>query len=80
MMDKLNWCINLLKNYNTIWDKICTDIKKQFDGKPVYKKKYLNTKKKSYDEQVTHFDDREIPKVDSNHTCLAIKKNEIYYP
>ena len=25
---------NLLENCNTIWDKVSTDIKKQFDSKP----------------------------------------------
>ena len=27
---------DLLKKYNTIWDKISADVKKEFDSKPVY--------------------------------------------
>ena len=39
-MDKLNGCIFLiedddLEKYNTIWDKVTTDIKKEFDSEPV---------------------------------------------
>ena len=25
-----------LENYNTIWDEVSADIKKEFDGEPVY--------------------------------------------
>ena len=41
MIDKLNGCIflieddDLLEKYNTIWDKVTTDIKKEFDSEPV---------------------------------------------
>ena len=42
---------------------------------------------KSHSDKVTDFYDKEIPKVCSNHTCLAIisldsalKKDESYYP
>ena len=78
----------LLKKYNIIlfWDIVSADIKKETDSEPVYDKKYLKTKIKSYGEEVTNFCDKEIPKVDSDHTCLAIisldsalKKDEIYY-
>ena len=41
----------------------------------------------SHGDEVTDFYDKEIPKVDSNHTCLAVvsldsalKKYENYYP
>ena len=33
--------------YNTIWDKVIADIRKEFDSKPAYNKKYLKTKIKS---------------------------------
>ena len=39
---------DLLEKYNTIWDKVSADIKKEFDSKPVYKKNYLKTKIKSW--------------------------------
>ena len=47
----------------------------------------MKTRIKSQGYEVTDFDDKEIPKVDSNHTCLAVisldfalKKDENYYP
>ena len=49
---------DLLKRYNTIWDKVSTDIKKEFDSKLVYNKNYLKTKIKSYGNEVTDFDDK----------------------
>ena len=35
---------DLLKKYNTIWDKVSADIKKEFDCKSVYNKNFLKTK------------------------------------
>ena len=47
----------------------------------------MKTKIKSHADEVTDFYDKKIPKVDSNHTCLAVisldsalKKDENYYP
>ena len=31
---------------NTIWDKVSTDIKKEFDSKPVYNKKIVENQNK----------------------------------
>ena len=39
---------NLVKKYNTIWDKVSADIKKEIDSKPVYNKNFLKTKRKSH--------------------------------
>ena len=46
----------------------------------------MKTKIKSHGDEVTDFFDNEIPKLDSNHTCLAViildsalKKDENYY-
>ena len=71
---------DLLEKYNTIWDK-------EFDSKPVYNKNCLKTKIKSHGDEVTDFYDKKIPKLGSNHTCLAVisldsalKKNDNYYP
>ena len=33
---------DLLEKYNTFWDKFSADIKKEFDSKPVYNRKFLN--------------------------------------
>ena len=47
----------------------------------------MKNKIKSYGDEVTDFYDKEIPKLDSNHTCLevitldsALKKDENCYP
>ena len=70
-----------LEKYNTIWVYVSADIKKEFDIEPVYNKEFLKTKIKSHDDEITDFYDKEIPKVDSNHTCLAaISLDENYYP
>ena len=61
---------DVLEKYNTIQDKVSADIKKEFDSKPAYHKKILKTKIRSHSNKVTDFYDKEIPKVDSNHTYL----------
>ena len=77
---------DLLEKYNTIWDKVSADIKKEFDSEPVYNKNYLKTKIKSHGDEVTDFYDKKVSKLDSNHTCLAVinldsalKKDDNYY-
>ena len=52
----------------------------------MYNKEFLKTKIKSHGDEITDFSDKEIPKVDSNHTCLAVisldsalKKDDNYY-
>ena len=39
---------DLLEEYNTIWDKVSADIKKDFDREPVYNNEFLRTKIKSH--------------------------------
>ena len=75
---------DLLEKYNTIWDKISADIK--IDSEPVYNKEFVKIQIKSHGDEVTDFYDQKIPKIDSNHTSLAIisldsalKKDESYY-
>ena len=46
---------NLLGKCNTIWDKVSTNIKKSFESESVNNKKYLETKIKSYGDEVTEF-------------------------
>ena len=77
---------DILEKYNTIWDKVSADIKKEFDSKPVYNENFLNKKIKSDGDEVADFYDKEIPRVDSNHMCFAVtrldstlKKDENYY-
>ena len=54
----------LLEKYNTIWDKVSSDIKKEFDSEPVYNKEFLKNKINSHVDEVTDFYE-----VDSSHTC-----------
>ena len=77
---------DLLEKYNTIWDKVNADIKKEFDKEAVYSKNYLKTKIKSHGNEVTDFYDKKIYKLDSNHTYIvvismdsALKKDGSYY-
>ena len=49
---------DLLKEYNTIWDKVSADMKNEFDSDPVYNKNYLKTRIKSHGDEVTDFYDK----------------------
>ena len=51
----------LLEKYNTVWDKVRADIKKEFDSEPVYNKEFLKTKIKSHGVEVTDFYGEEFP-------------------
>ena len=52
----------LLEKYNTIWDKVSTDIKKEFDSEPVYNKNFLKTKIKPSGNEIIDFLDKKVPK------------------
>ena len=66
---------DLLEKYNTIWDKVTADIKKEFDSEPVYHKNYLETKIKSHGNEVTDFYDKK-----KGELCdSALKKYDSYY-
>ena len=39
---------NLLEKYNTIWDKVSADIKKEFDCKPVYNENFFENQNKIF--------------------------------
>ena len=56
-------------------------------SKPVYNKDFLKGQIKSRGYEITNFYDKKVPKVDSNHTCLAVfsldsvfNKDGKYYP
>ena len=52
----------LLEKYNEIWEKVKNSIKKEFDIEPVYYKKYLRAKIKSYNGKMnTNFHNNKIP-------------------
>ena len=46
---------DLLEKYNTMWEKVSADIKKEFDSEPVYNEEFLKTKIKSHGDEVTNF-------------------------
>ena len=48
---------DLIKKYNTNWDKVSADIKKEFDSEPVYNFFFLKIKVKSHADEVTDFYD-----------------------
>ena len=41
-----------LQKYNKIWEKVSNIIKKKFNSKLIYNKKYLKSEKKSYNETI----------------------------
>ena len=49
---------DLLEKYNTVWDKVSADIKREFHSEPVYNKNYLKTKVRSHGDEVTDFYDK----------------------
>ena len=53
---------DLLKIYNTLWDTVISDNKKEIDSKPAYNKEFLKTKLKPHGDEVTDF----YNKADSN--------------
>ena len=58
MIDKLNGCIeddDVLEKFNSIWDKVNADIKKESDSEPAYNKNFSTIKIESYDDEVTNF-------------------------
>ena len=62
----------LLKKYIDTLNKAYNCIKKEFDSKPIYNKKFLKTKFKSYGDEARNFHYKEMPKVGSNYICLAV--------
>ena len=51
---------DVLEKYDTIWDKVGGDIKKEFDSEPVYNKNYLKTTIKSHGNEITDFYDKKL--------------------
>ena len=65
---------NYLKKYNEIWRKASNIIKEEFDSKPVYNRKYLKLKLKSYNGRInTNFYNNKIPKGSSQ--CILSVSN-----
>ena len=78
----------LLEKYNEIWEKVRDTLKREFDSKPVYNKKYLKAKIKPYNEKTnTNFHNNKIPIKDYQYICLSIilldfvfRAGKNYYP
>ena len=77
----------LLTKYDDMWNKVCHFIGKEFDSKPIYNKKFLKNKVRSYGDEATDFHDEEMPKIGSNYVSLwviiidfVLKKDKNYYP
>ena len=82
-----------LARYTTIWGKISDLINKKFDSDPVYNKKYINTKIRSYNNDIkTNFHDidnknNKLPEKNKPYKCMSlisldsiIKINKKYFP
>ena len=53
-------------------------MKKDFDSEPVYTKKISKTRIKSHGDEVTDFYDKEILKVDFNHTLMKLLSASVF--
>ena len=62
---------DLLEKYNTIWNKVSADVRKQFDSELVFNKFFWKTKIKSYGNDKKN-KIKKVLKMNSNHTCLAV--------
>ena len=63
---------DLLEKYNNVWNKISNSINKELDSEPIYNKKFLKTKIRSYGDEARNFHVKETPQVGSNNTCLTV--------
>ena len=81
----------LFKNYNKIWEKIESLMRKKFDSKLFYgndDNKYIKTKIKTFkDSIITNFHNKKVPEEKIPYKCLSIiildsviKSNTKYYP
>ena len=64
---------HLLKNCNSIWNKVSNSNEKEFDSEPIYNIFFLKTKLKPEYYKSIDLDDKEIPKVGSNYTFLTAR-------
>ena len=66
----------LLEKYNEIWGKVPNNFKNEFDSEPVYNKKYLKSKIKSYNAKIDiNFLNNKLPKEGSQFICLSVILN-----
>ena len=81
----------LFKNYNKVWEKIESLMRKKFDSKPFYgndDNNYIKTKIKTFkDSIITNFHNKKVPEEKIPYKCLSIivldsviKTDNKYYP
>ena len=83
----------LFKNYNKIWEKTESLMRKKFDSKSFYanddNSKYIKTKVKTFNDSIIpHSHNKKVPKDKIPHKCLSIivldsvikTDNNKYYP
>ena len=82
----------LFKNYNIIWEKIESLMRKKFDSKSFFgnndNSKYITTKIKTFkDSVITNFHNKKVPEEKIRYKCLSIialdsviKADNKYYP
>ena len=63
---------DLFKRYHGIQNRVSNNIKKELDCQPTYNRKFLKTKIRSYSDEAKNFYNKEVPKVASNYTCVAV--------
>ena len=80
------------KNYNKIWEKIKSLMRKKFDSKPIFgnddNSKYIKTKIKTFKNSIiTNFHNKKVPEEKIPYKCLSIialdsviKTDNKYYP
>ena len=82
-----------LERYKAIWEKISDLVNKKFDNDPIYNNKYINTKIRSYNNDIiTNFrnidnKNNKLPEKNKPYKCVSlisldsiIKINKKYYP
>ena len=91
--EEIKWIIffikdaEMLKKHTDIWINVSNSITKELDWKPIYIKKFLKTKWRSYSVETADAHSRKIPGSGSNHICWLVisidcvfKKVENSYP
>ena len=82
-----------LERYNAIWEKISDLVNKKFDSDPIYNNRYINTKIRSYNNDIIknfrNIDNKnnKLPEKNKPYKCVSlisldsiIKINKKYYP
>ena len=78
----------LLEKYNEICKKVKDSLKREFDSKPVYNKKFLKAKIRYSKRKInTKFQNNKIPKENYQYICLSViliysvfRTGKNYYP